>query len=106
MSVAASLLLGALLGAANASASLLMARRSRGRDLNGVMKVVLGGGLVRLVLLLAAATAVLVLVPVRQGPFLIGLGVVYVAGLLTDVALVLGRPSDGAPASSRPPADA
>ena len=106
MSVATSLLLGALLGAANAAASLLLARRSRGRDLNGVMKVVLGGAMARLAVLLAAVTAVLVLVPVRQLPFVGGLGVVFVAGLLAEVALVSARPPSGAPAPSRPPADA
>ncbi|HEX9950624.1 MAG TPA: hypothetical protein VGB53_02565 [Rubricoccaceae bacterium] len=93
MSVATSLLLGALLGAANAAVALLLARRGRSLDLNGMMKVVLGGGFVRLLVLLVAVVVLFVTVPVHRLAFVGGLGVVYALGLALEVALVLGRPS-------------
>ncbi len=93
MSVATSLLLGALLGLANAAVALLLARRGRALDVNGVMKVVLGGGFLRLLVLLAAVAAVVVTVPVHRLAFVGGLGVVYVLGLVLEVASLLGRPA-------------
>lgn len=93
MSVVTSLLLGALLGLANAAVALLLARRGRTLDVNGVMKVVLGGGFLRLLVLLAAVVLVFVTVPVHRLAFVGGLGVVYVLGLVLEVASLLGRPA-------------
>ena len=93
MSLATSLLLGALLGLANAAAALLLARRGRALDLNGTMKVVLGGGFLRLMVLLVAVVIVFVTVPVHRAAFVGGLGVVYVLGLVLEVASLLGRPA-------------
>ena len=93
MSVATSLLLGALLGLANAAVALLIARRGRMLDVNGVMKVVLGGGFLRLLVLLVAVVLVFVSVPVHRLAFVGGLGVVYVLGLVLEVASLLGRPA-------------
>lgn len=93
MPVVTSLLLGALLGLANAVAALLLARRGRTLDVNGVMKVVLGGGFLRLLVLLAAVVLVFVTVPVHRAAFVGGLGVVYVLGLVLEVASLLGRPA-------------
>lgn len=103
MSVVSSLLLGALLGLANASAAVLLARRGRTLDLNPAMKLVLGGGFARLAVVLGAVVLVLALVPVDRLAFVGGLGAVFVLGLIAEVALVLGRPA-GPP--SRPSADA
>lgn len=93
MSVATSLMLGALLGVANAAVALLLARRGRTLDVNGVMKVVIGGGFLRLLVLLAAVVTVFVTVPVHRLAFVGGLGVVYVLGLVLEVASLLGRPA-------------
>lgn len=101
MTLSASLLLGALLGAANAAVALLVARRARTMASDRALRVVLGGMMVRMVVVLAAFALLLALVPVQRGPFVLGLGVVFGLGLLAEVFLVLGRPPAGAP---RPPA--
>jgi len=96
MSVTASLMLGALLGIANAAVALLVARRGRTMTLNQTMKLVVGGGMLRLAVLLAAVVGILVSLPVHRLAFVGGLGVLFVAGLLAEVALVLGRPATDA----------
>ncbi|HEX8299449.1 MAG TPA: hypothetical protein VF594_09855, partial [Rubricoccaceae bacterium] len=75
----------------------LLARRGRTMDLNGVMKVVLGGGLIRLLVLLAVVVGLIVALPLHRLAFVGGLGVVYVLGLVLEVAVVLGRPAPSAP---------
>ena len=104
MSVVTSLLLGALLGTANAAAALLLARRGRTLDLNPAMKIILGGGFVRLALLLGAVVLVLATLAVDRLAFVGGLGAVFVVGLALEVALVTRRPAT--PTVSRPSADA
>lgn len=101
MSVATSLLLGALLGTANAVGALLLAQRGRSMPLNPAMKLVLGGGFLRLLVLLGAVVLVLVTLDVHRLAFVGGMGVIFAIGLALEVALVLGRPAD-----ARPPADA
>ncbi|WP_412070018.1 hypothetical protein [Rubrivirga sp. IMCC43871] len=92
MSLLASLLLGALLGVAYTAAALLVARRASAvADGNKVLQMVLGGMLARMALMLAAFAAILALVPVQRGPFVLGLGVVFVIGLVVEVFFVLGR---------------
>jgi hypothetical protein len=93
MSPAASLLLGALLGAANAAAALWSARRATALAPNRALAFVLGGMAARMGLTLAAIALVLVLVPLHRGAFVGGLGVLFVAGLVAECALVLGRPA-------------
>ena len=105
MSVTSSLLIGALLGAANAAVALVVARRAVTLGLASSLNLVVGGMAVRLVLLLGAVAAVLVLVPVHRLAFVGGLGAVFVAGLVAEVVFVLGRADRGVPAP-RPPADA
>ena len=105
MSVVTSLLLGALLGAANAAAALLLARHGRTLALNPAMKIVLGGGFVRFLVLLGAVVLILVTVPVDRLAFVGGLGAVFIVGLALEVALVTRRPAAG-PSASRPSADA
>ena len=99
MTAPASLLLGALLGAANAGAAAWTARRAAGMEPDRGMRLVLGGMGVRMALVLAAFALVLLFVPVHRGAFVGGLGLLFVVGLVAEVALVLGR-------SPRPPADA
>ena len=101
MSVTSSLLIGALLGACNAALALAVVRRASVLRLASALNLVIGGMLVRMALTLAAIAAVLMLVPVHRLAFVGGLGVVIVAGLIAEVALVLGRPTP-----SRPSADA
>ncbi len=95
MSLPASLLLGALLGAAYAAAALFGVWRARTLAPNHALRVVVSGMLVRMVAVLTAFAAVLVLLPVHRGAFVGGLGAVFVAGLLAEVFLVLG-PTAGA----------
>ncbi len=102
MTVSASLLLGALLGAANAAAAAWTARKAMDGAPERALHVVLGGMVARMAVVLAAVALVLALVPVHRGAFVGGLGVLFVGGLLAEVALVLGR----APGRSRPQADA
>lgn len=92
MSLPASLLLGALLGAANAAAAAWIARRAGSLGSDRALRLVLGGMMARMALLLAAVALVLVFVPVQRGAFVGGLGVLFVAGLVAEVALVLSRP--------------
>ena len=101
MSALASLLLGAALGGANAAVALLVARRASRLSVAGVLGVVVGGGLVRMAVLLGAVVAVLLTLDVARLPFVAGLGVVFVAGLLAEVAFVARRPLP-----PRPPATA
>lgn len=89
----ASLLLGALLGAANTAAALIAVGRARTLEPNRALRVVLGGMLVRMSVVLAVFAAVLAWVPVARGAFVAGLGVVFVAGLLLEAFLVLRRPA-------------
>ena len=99
MTAPASLLLGALLGAANAGAAAWTVRRSAGLAPDRGMQLVLGGMAVRMALVLVAFALVLAFVPVHRGAFVGGLGLLFVVGLVAEVALLLGR-------SPRPPADA
>lgn len=92
MSLPASLLLGALLGVAYSAAALLVARHARTMEPNRALRVVLAGMLVRMVLTLTAFALILATVPVQRGPFVLGLGVVFVIGLLAEAFVVLGRP--------------
>ena len=102
MTLSASLLLGALLGAANAAVAAWTAHRAMAGDPARALHLVLGGMLARMAVVLAAVALVLALVPVHRGAFVGGLGVLFVGGLLAEVALVLGR----APGRSRPSANA
>ena len=95
-----SVLLGVALGAANAAASLLLARAARGRSQRAFMKLVFGGMVVRLTLLLAAFAAVVALFDVHRGGFVGALGATFVLGLGAEVLLVprwtAGRPAPSA----------
>ncbi len=102
MTVTTSLLIGALLGAANAVVAAWTAHKAMGGAPERALHVVLGGMVARMAVVLAAVALVLALVPVHRGAFVGGLGVLFVGGLLAEVALVLGR----APGRSRPQADA
>lgn len=100
MSLPASLLLGVLLGVAYSAAALLVARRARTlEESNAVLRLVLGGMLVRMALTLAAFSAILVWVPVQRGPFVAGLGIAFALGLAAEMSLILGR-SASAPSDS------
>lgn len=93
MTVTASLLLGALLGAAHAVASVATVRRARALPQAEALRVVMRGMLVRLGVGLALVAAVLAWVPVQRGAFLAGLGVLFVAGLVAEAALALRKPA-------------
>ncbi|MGB3542614.1 ATP synthase subunit I [Rubrivirga sp.] len=101
MTVPASLLIGALLGAANAVAAVWTARRAERLDSNRALHLVLGGMGIRLLVVLAAFAVVLVFVDVHRIAFVAGLGVTFVAGMAAEVLFLLSRPS-----SERPTADA
>ena len=98
MTVPESLLLGALLGVAYSAAAVLVARRARTMDdSNAVLGLVLGGMLVRMALTLVAFGAILAWVPVLRGPFVAGLGVTFVIGMVVEMSFLMGRtarPSD------------
>lgn len=95
MSLPASLLLGALLGVAYTAAALLVARRAQGvADGAKAVQVVLGGMLARMALTLVAFAAIVALVPVQRGPFVLGLGVTFALGLVAEVFTVIGRQAD------------
>lgn len=102
MTVTSSLLIGALLGLANALAAVWTAHRATLAEPRRGMNLVLGGMVVRMALMLGAVALLLVLYPIHRGAFLGGLGVLFVGGLFAEIALALGR----APDSTRPPADA
>ena len=91
MTFAASLLLGALVGAANAAAAVWTASRAAGLDSNRALRMVLGGMMARMLVVLAVFAAVLATVPVHRGGFVTGLGVVFAAGLVAEILLVLRR---------------
>lgn len=100
MTPAASLLLGALLGAVNAAAAAWTARRAGGLEPNGALRLVLGGMVARMGLVLGAIALVLAVLDVHRGAFVGGLGLLFAVGLAVEVALVLGR------TPGRPPVDA
>ena len=93
MSLPASLLLGALLGAAHAAAAFLVAGRARALETGRALRLVVSGMVARMALTLAAFAAVLVALPVRPGAFVGGFGAAFGLGLLAEVALALGRPA-------------
>lgn len=93
MSFPASLLLGALLGMANALAAVWVARLSLSLEPSRGMQVVLGGMVVRMGAVLAVFALVVALLPVQRGAFVLGLGMLFVAGLVAEAVLVLNRPS-------------
>ena len=102
MTVSASLLIGALLGGANAAVAVWTASRATALEPNGALRLVLGGMVGRMFALLGAVALVLALVPVHRGAFVGGLGLVFVIGMTAEVLLVLGRTAG----PSQPPADA
>ena len=103
MTLAASLLLGALVGAANAAAAVWTVSRAGGLGSDRAMRLVLGGMMVRLVVVLAVFAAVIAVLPVHRGGFVVGLGVLFAAGLAAEIVLVLRRSQTPAPQA---PADA
>lgn len=100
MTVSVSLLLGVLVGLANAAAAVWTAWRATAARPELALRLVLGGMVVRMTATLAAVALVLALLDVHRGAFVAGLGVLFLAGLLVEVALV------SAFASSQPSADA
>lgn len=88
MTASASLLIGALLGAANAAAAVWTARRAERLGANAALGLVLGSMAARMGLALVAFGAVLVFVPVHRTAFVAGLGVTFAVGLAAEVALV------------------
>lgn len=100
MSVSVSILLGVVLGVANAVAAVVLYGRARGRDQKTFFTLVLGGMLVRMGLMLAVIVAVLALGLVSPGAFVAALGVTFVAGLAVEIAVVMLRP-DATGAGSR-----
>ena len=101
MTVPASLLLGAALGAANAAVAAWTAHRATAtrepltaRSLN----LILGGMVGRMLFVLACAGVLMAFVPVARGAFVAGLGLLFFAGMLAEVFIVLGR----TPRAARP----
>ena len=97
MSPAASLLLGALLGAANAAAAVWTARRATTLPPDRGMQLVLGGMGARMAVALATFALVLAFVDVHRGAFVGGLGLLFAVGLAVEVALLAGRPAPTPP---------
>lgn len=93
MTPAASLLLGALLGAANAAAAVWTARRAGALEPARGMQLVLGGMAVRMMLALAAVALVLALVDVHRVAFVGGVGLLFAVGLAVEIALLVSRPA-------------
>ena len=100
MTFAASLLLGALVGAANAAAAVWTVNRTSGLDSTQSMRLVLGGMMIRLVVVLAVFAVVLATLPVHRGGFVTGLGVLFAAGLAAEILLLLRRPQTSSPADA------
>ena len=92
MSVPASLLLGALLGAANAVAAVWVVRRALALAPQRAMQIVLGSMVARMGVVLALFALVVILLPVHRVAFVAGLGALFVIGLLAETFLVLTRP--------------
>ena len=91
MTFAASLLLGALVGAANAAAAVWTASRAARLDSGRALQLVLGGMMARMLVVLAVFAAVIAVLPVHRGGFVVGLGVLFAAGLVAEIVLVLRR---------------
>lgn len=89
MSFAVSLLLGALLGAVNAMAAVWTARRATALGPDSALRLVLAGMAIRMVLVLTVFALMLALAPVHRGAFVLGLGALFLAGMIAEVALVL-----------------
>ena len=93
MSFLSSLLLGALLGAVNAAAAVVVARRASALGLNQALGLVLGSMMLRMLLVLVAFGVLLAVLPVHRGGLVTGLGVLFALGLAAEVAVVLRRAS-------------
>lgn len=81
--VLGSALIGLTLGAGNAVASYALWRAARGREQRAFLRLVLGGMVVRLVLVLALVGVVLVALPVHRTAFV---GVFFAAFMLGTAA--------------------
>ncbi|NNF57718.1 MAG: hypothetical protein HKN04_05700 [Rhodothermaceae bacterium] len=97
MTATASLLLGAALGLAHAVAGLGVARLASGREDRFFAPIVLGGTVLRLFAALLVIVVVFLFASVQTAPFLIGLGVTFVVGLVSEVVLLLRRPMAAPP---------
>ena len=97
MTATASLLLGAALGLTHAAAGVGFARLARGKADKHFAAVVLGGTALRMFAALAVVVLLLYLGAVETAPFLAGLGVTFVIGLLTEVILLVRRPMAASP---------
>ncbi len=86
-----SVLLGVALGAANATASLLLVRAARGRSQQAFLTLLFGGMVARMARLLEIIAAVLVWAPVQESAFIGALAITVAAGVALEVFL-LTRP--------------
>lgn len=87
------LVLGAGLGAAHAGAGLVLWRLARHRPDRDFYRIVLGGMVARMALLLAALALVLGLVPLHRLAFIGALFAAFVIGLAVEVAQMARRPA-------------
>lgn len=83
------LLVGGLIGAGNALASLLLFYRSRDRPTAIFFRNVLGGMLVRLAIVLVAVVLVIRLAPIDISYFIGTLFATSVVGLIIDIYFIL-----------------
>lgn len=95
MSVTASLLLGAALGAANAAVAMALVRRGQALGGDALLLLVLGGMVVRMAATLALFAVALALLPLAAPAFVTGFGLTLVVGLSLEVRL-LSRPQAAA----------
>lgn len=87
----ASLVVGIGLGAANGALSVVIARLALTRPQKAFLAIVLGGMAVRMVALLVIVALVLLFVPVQVGPFVGGLLVAFMLGLVAEARFLMKR---------------
>jgi nitrate reductase NapE component len=96
MSVALSVLLGALLSGVNGAAALLVIRRAKRLAPDAALRLVLATMTVRMSIVLAVFSLVVGLMPVHEPAFVGAFGLLFVAALVAEVLLAMGR-SAGSP---------
>lgn len=97
---ALSLALGVFLGVIHAVAACVVALWASRRKIGYAVRLVVGGMVVRMTVVLAAFSAILAFLPVRRGLFIGAFGVTLLAGLIIEAILLTMRSRSAQPAAS------
>lgn len=94
-----SLTLGLLLGAVHAVAACVMALKASRRETKQAVRLVMGGMVVRMIVVVALFAFILIAFPVDRGVFVGAFGVTLLAGLIIEAVIITARSRSAQPAA-------